>query len=162
MPSDNHELPASYIVDTIIDKIDALPGQPVNSVVAAAASAFRLEGGNRKKEGDQCIRPRLQRMGTGSWASVMIEVGYSQTLASLQSDATIWLDKSYGHIRIVLIAKVRRNPLRIRLQAWRIGSTGHRRTRQTRSEAPMVLLLIAGARVPQPLDHSFPLEYVRT
>jgi len=67
----------------------------------------------------------------------MLEVGYTQTLASPQRDAVTWLDKSNKRIRFVLIAKVRRNPLRLKIEAWRISSTGHRRTRQTRSEEPM-------------------------
>jgi len=135
MPSADHEVTGIYLANAIMKKIEQLHGHPIDSVTLAGATKFQIDG-LFGKEGDQCLRPRLTREVRDAWPSVMIEVGYGQGLASLQSNAITWLDKSSGRIKFVLIAKTRRDPLRIRIQCWKISSTGHRKTRQTCSEEP--------------------------
>ena len=89
-----------------------------------------------KKQWDKGVQPE-SRWGIDGWPIVIIEIGYSQTLASLQHDTVTWLDQSSGRIKFVILVRTKRNPLCIRIQCCKICPTGHGWTGQTCSEAPM-------------------------
>ena len=132
MPSRDHEVTGIAIRGSIIEKIALIAGN--SKVSELGTTTFQLRCGS-ERQGDQCIWPR-SRYGPSEWPTVMLEVGYSQTLASLQHDAVTWLDNSFGQIKFVILAKIKRNPRSLRIQCWKICPTGHRRARQTRSEMP--------------------------
>jgi len=49
MPSPTNEITAIYLVNTILKKINALPGQPEDSATSAGASYLKLD--------EQCSQP---------------------------------------------------------------------------------------------------------
>jgi len=92
----------------------------------------------------------------------MLEVGYSQTLVSLQERAVIWVDNSNQCIRFVLIAKFQPNLLRLRIQGWRHSLTGQTHSQTSLSyedikiEVPDIVLSPNGAtQLTIPYDNIF-------
>lgn len=56
------------------------------------------------------------------WLTVVIEVGYSESLPKLQVDASFWITESKGDIKIVLVAKIDRSKQQNVLQKWESSS----------------------------------------
>jgi hypothetical protein len=54
-------------------------------------------------EGDSASRPRLTRPSKGSWPTLVIECGYSQTMAALREKAYWWFEESNYQVKIVLL-----------------------------------------------------------
>lgn len=85
-------------------------------------------------EGDSTGGPRPERFGTGRWPTLVVEAGYSQSLAQLHADMRWWFGISNHDVKTVLIAKFDRLQDRIILQRWeeegpppRPGATATRR-----------------------------------
>jgi len=117
MPGSEHESVGGELYDDIVRKIDAIPGH-LRSTVQVGGTRSKVQG-FRGKEGDYGLRPRT-RKAKGSWPSLMIEVGYSQTLELLGYDAEWWLLQSQGRTRFVILIKVGREPFSLRIECWQM------------------------------------------
>lgn len=102
----------------IVRKIEAIPGHKYST---CSVGATRYEGNeDRNKEGDQGLRPATG-VDRDSWPSLMIEVGYSERLSQLHSDAIWRLHNSQGRTHFIIITKIWRDPFKIRIECWKMG-----------------------------------------
>ncbi|KAL2757917.1 hypothetical protein ACRALDRAFT_207148 [Sodiomyces alcalophilus JCM 7366] len=69
-------------------------------------------------EGDSTGGPDPERQGPGRWPTLVIEAGYSQSLAQLQAQMRWWFSVSNHNVKIVLLAKFDRRHDKIILQRW--------------------------------------------
>ena len=70
------------------------------------------------KEGDSAFRPLSMRPHKTDWPTIVIEAGWSESLARLRRDAHLWLENSGGDVKIVLIFSISRTARRIIVQKW--------------------------------------------
>ncbi len=85
-------------------------------VVATGSGRFGRRGG-RSKEADVSYKPRSCRR-KHDWPSFVIEVGVSESLAMLRTDAAFWITNSDGRTRIVIVLSVNRRDQRILVERW--------------------------------------------
>ena len=71
--------------------------------------------GKRGKEGDSSGGPKPERNSKGDWPTLVIEAGYSKTLANLHEDMKWWFRESNHQVKIVLLVKF---DGQIRLERW--------------------------------------------
>ena len=72
---------------------------------------FRLNGTTyttprMSKEGDSSFKPRSIRPLEADWPTIVIESGWSESLARLRRDAHFWLEDSGGDVKIVLLISI--------------------------------------------------------
>ena len=87
--------------------------------------------GGRSKEADEAFRPSTRVLGT-DWPSVVIEVGVSESLSQLRTDAYFWLTQSGGKTRIVIHLAVNKAMRVMKIERWEHTP----RTRLTRRSSP--------------------------
>ena len=109
---------AGELYREIVRKIESIPGH-LYSTCAVGATRF-IVSEDRSKEGDKGLRPST-RVGREAWPSLMIEVGYVDTLNLLRLDAEWWLFHSQGQTRFVIIATISRNPFNLDIECWTMG-----------------------------------------
>jgi len=163
MPGILHELTTGILAGCISAKVIALPGHTVASLLGVRAARFYGPGGS-SKEGDSGFRPATRD--TNDFPSLMIEVGYSETMQELCRDAKWWLKAStHGPVtKMVIIARIRNNPPMLELEVWvMIPNTG---TMITRSHPPTVPACIqpfhidaAGSVTPTPEAEGLCIPY---
>jgi hypothetical protein len=86
------------------------------SLLATGSARFGGRGG-RSKEADIGYKPCSREM-EDDWPSFVIEVGVSESLAMLRSDAAFWITNSDGRTRIVIVLSVNRRDRRILVERW--------------------------------------------
>ncbi|RFU75473.1 dead deah box dna helicase [Trichoderma arundinaceum] len=91
-------------------------------------------GGGGSGEGDSSGAPMPDRDYPGSFPTIVIEGGYSRSLAQLRQKARFWFDISNHDIKIVILAKLILAQNKIILERWeerqrdpRMGATTTRR-----------------------------------
>ncbi len=73
---------------------------------SSGATTFRSTlGSGSAGEGDSGGRPASTRPGHRQWPTLVIEAGWTQTLASLRCRKDFWFKDSQHHVKIVLLAK---------------------------------------------------------
>lgn len=98
-------------------KIASLPGHSRYSVVPIGSQTFSVPG-KRSKEGDEGIKPTNTRVDEDEWPSLMVEVGYSETLGELHADAHWWLENSRERTRMVILIQISKDPKSMRIELW--------------------------------------------
>lgn len=95
----------------------------------AATTYLSASGSGSSGEGDSSGLPK-SRAGTSTWPTLVIEAGYSQTLASLRAKANWWFPASGHLMKVVLLVKCVRQESRIDIEKWverpaqqRLGAT---------------------------------------
>ena len=105
IPGLHHELAERDFFMMLIDKLVSL-GIGINSLMNLGATRFGAPGG-RSKEPDGALRPRTRVLAT-DWPSVVFEVGVSESLSQLRTDAHFWLTQSGGQTRIAILLAVKK------------------------------------------------------
>jgi hypothetical protein len=84
------------------------------------ATKFRAQqGGDGSAEGDSSGGPLPERRDRGSWPTLVIEAGYTQSVESLRSRMHWWFETSDHEVKIVLLAKFAEGGgRRIILEKW--------------------------------------------
>ncbi|KAG0633013.1 hypothetical protein HOY80DRAFT_897200 [Tuber brumale] len=116
MPGAAHEHTSRDFYVTLVTKIATLPGHSIRSIRSVGATHFVVPG-KRSKQGDEGLRPATRTLIT-DWPSIMIEVGYSETLAYLRLDAAWWLENTQRQTRMAIIIKIAVNPCSMVLECW--------------------------------------------
>ena len=129
MPGPHHELAAVHFIEMFKDKMASL-GINRNSLMNFGATRFGTPGG-RSKEPDGALRPRTRVLAT-DWPSIVIEVGVSESLSQLRTDAHFWLTRSGGQTRIVILLAVKKATRVMKIERWEHTP----RTRLTRRSSP--------------------------
>ncbi len=86
------------------------------SLVATGCGGFGRRGG-RSKEADIGYKPISRHM-VDEWPSFVIEVGVSESLAMLRSDAAFWITKSDGRTRIVIVLSINQRRQQFSIERW--------------------------------------------
>ena len=87
----------------------------VYSLVGQLATKF--EARDRAKEGDSGYKP-VTRTSKHDWPSLMVEVGVSESLQQLRSDARFWLTKSAGETRVVIVMSIDTVARKVKIERW--------------------------------------------
>lgn len=99
-----------------------------NTLVPTGSARFGSVN-RRQKEGDVSYKPRT-RINKDDFPSFVIEVGVSESLLLLRTDASYWLTQSNGQTKIVLLISVNRRTKEIVMEVWG-AQPGVGRTRAT-------------------------------
>lgn len=119
MPGPKHEALGGTLFREIERKIEGIPGH-VYAFSPVGSTRFEGTIDDHGKEADFALRPAT-RVERTSWPSLVIEVGYSERLDDLHSDASWWLRNSQGRTRFVIVAKISRDPFTLRIECWKWG-----------------------------------------
>ena len=118
MPGAGHELISRAFFSQIIIRIASLAGgHPGYSVMGGGSMRFSVPG-VRSKEVDESIIPSTRS--PGQWPSLVIEMGYSESLSHLRIEAAWWLENSQGATRMVIIFRLKRDPNSIWIEVWKV------------------------------------------
>jgi len=90
--------------------------------------------------GDEGLAPSGTRDAENSWPSIVVEVGYSQSLESLCRAASWWLVHSGDQTRMVIIIKITTGPMELRLEKW--AKVDDKFLKPTWSRQPKVLGMV--------------------
>ena len=101
-----------------------------NTLWPVRATRYKASGG-RSKEADEAYRPSTRVLPT-DWPSVVVEVGVSESLSQLHTDAHFWLTQSGGQTRIVILLTVKKATRVMTIERWEDMP----RTQQTRRLSP--------------------------
>ena len=107
----HHESAGKLIEMVVMTKLIIARIDPFSLVLCGRTSCGTV--GRRHKS----YRPR-SRTSASDWPTLAIEVGVSESLGQLQSDAFFWLTKSGGATRIVLIIKICLSFEEIKIEYW--------------------------------------------
>ena len=115
LPSRPHEQTISRIgqvVDTWCDTMGLL--QSLDSI---GASTTR-DGPYRKEPDGSWVPETLPPGRTLKWPSMVLEVGYSESLRRLHVDANWWLCRSLGEVKTVVLISINRVEREITVETW--------------------------------------------
>jgi hypothetical protein len=82
--------------------------------------------------------------------TIVIEVGFSETLRKLRNNARLWFSMSSNNVQIVILIAVRAANNQIIIEKWAVGPlpAGRRRTRHTPPQVPQIEQEITITRTP--------------
>ncbi|KAG0643720.1 hypothetical protein HOY80DRAFT_1086790 [Tuber brumale] len=118
MPGAVHESTAIDFYLRLVKKISSILEHSIRSIHCVGCTQFQVLGCWSKQE-DAGLRPATRQRET-DWPSLMIEVGYSESLPLLRCDAQWWLLNSRGQTRMVIVMKIKRNPNGMRIECWKM------------------------------------------
>jgi hypothetical protein len=109
---------------------------PIERQLVGAAT-FRAAAGTPRKEPDWSMKPVNIRP-TGHFPTMVIEVGFSESLRKLRNDARLWFSMSNNDVQIVILIAVRAASNQIIFEKWAPGAVpaGRRTTRHTPAQIP--------------------------
>jgi len=101
-------------------------------------------------EGDSCRKPTSMRTNRDHYPTLVIEVGWSQTLEKLREKARWWFDKSIGDVKIFLLVKSSPGSNHIRIEKWKLAPAASRQgattTRAATAMTPQCVHVVEIAR----------------
>ncbi|VUC20947.1 unnamed protein product [Clonostachys rosea] len=120
IPTKYHESLHSFIYDEIRGQIRDM-GLRFHWATTSAATFYREHGRTGSGEGDSSGHPiQPGRDSSRRWPTIVIEAGYSQSLPQLREDMLWWFRESNHQVKVVLLVKMYRGPLRkITIEHWR-------------------------------------------
>ncbi|KFY85252.1 hypothetical protein V500_08576 [Pseudogymnoascus sp. VKM F-4518 (FW-2643)] len=133
MPSTCHEQAHRLLEGRMVVKIESF-GEAASSTFMVPG-AKGCEGKSSSKEPDSSYKPRSR--GQEGWPTMIIESGWSESLAQLRCDASWWLVNSLGKVHIALIISLHQDDRTIVIETWEMSQPDEAR-RVTRSNAQQV------------------------
>ncbi|RYP49384.1 hypothetical protein DL768_004890 [Monosporascus sp. mg162] len=119
--------------------------QAIDYAAGDILTVTRGRPGGDGGEGDSSGGPYPERYGVGQWPTLVIEAGYSQSLAGLHADMRWWFSTSNHDVKIVILAKLDRRQHEIILERWeeeaapaRLGATTTRRAARAAGLQPVL------------------------
>ena len=116
VPSPEHEAVTRTFSYDFMDQIRPMGLTELGDLKDMGATSYR--GTSTKKEPDSCWRPLAARPNRLDWPTLVFEVGVSETLRKLRTDARWWLANSGGLVKIVLIFHINRGSRTILIEKW--------------------------------------------
>jgi hypothetical protein len=139
MPDDVHENIHTEFMATFADLARDMGMDRKREIRVFGAARRRSTSNDSSKEPDNGMSPKRARL-FRQWPTLALEIGFSQSLPSLRSNARWWLQKSNnitGKVNIVLIFCVRKSRKLVYLEQWEM-TTPPPSQRRTRSSAPNI------------------------
>ena len=142
IPTEIHERLHLALYQSYILKIDRMGLW--KSWISIGATTLRAQGhpGGDGGESDSSGGPRPERFAHGSWPTLIIESGDSETLSELHRDMRWWFAASQHQVKIVVLVKFDHRQEAILLERWeeepanlRLGATT---TRQAAVLQPVI------------------------
>ncbi|KAK4159242.1 hypothetical protein QBC43DRAFT_327516 [Cladorrhinum sp. PSN259] len=127
------------------------------SIASTTFSARQGNSGRISKEGDSTGRPMPERAAKGTWPTLIIEAGVSETLGQLRLDMRRWFSISNHDVKIVLLAKF--DGTKILLEKWeediqaRPGATTTRRSVQQQEPILKQSIIISQNTTTHPVSY---------
>ena len=87
-------------------------------------------------EGDSCRKPKSTRTDKHHYPTLVIEVGWTQTLEELRVKARWWFNASKGDVKIVLLIKSSPRSNDIYIEKWKLAPAAPRQGATTTRAAP--------------------------
>ncbi|CAL5870076.1 uncharacterized protein PFLUO_LOCUS4310 [Penicillium psychrofluorescens] len=101
-----HRILSSLNNDYLVDRLQYYPN-------------VKVEGQTKAKMPDNGLGPfERPSKGSNKWPTVVIEIGVSECLPKLQSDAEWWINNSNGDVKIVLTMSINRKTPKITIMKW--------------------------------------------
>ena len=112
------------------------------------AATFWAAAGTPRKEGDWSMMPVNVRPNRGDFPTIVVEVGFSESLRKLRNDARLWFSMSNNDVQIVILIAVRAASNQIIFEKWVLAPipAGRRATRHTPAQIPQAEQSIAVTR----------------
>jgi len=117
------------------------------------AGKCRAPGGSPSKEPDWSMtNANVRGLTPDDFPTIVIEVGYSESLQKLRNDARLWFSMSNNDVQIVILIAVRRPQNQIIFEKWTVGpiAAGQRTMRRTPPQLPRAEQAITITRTPTP------------
>jgi hypothetical protein len=80
--------------------------------------AAKFVAGGVSKEGDAGYKPKSIRPRSTDWPTIVFESGWSESLTKLRQDAHLWIEKSGGDVKIVLLLSINRTARTMIIEKW--------------------------------------------
>ena len=110
----HHEVANSTFATMFIVKLFSL--EVVDTLVSLGSTRYEALTG-RSKEADGAWHPSTRILPT-DWPSLVIEVGVSESLGQLRTDADFWLTKSGSQTRVVILLAVNKATRVMKIERW--------------------------------------------
>ena len=149
VPTRAHETAAAAFGDVITVTTWAM-GLPLIERQPFGAATFKAAAGTPRKEGDWSMMPVNVRPNRGDFPTIVIEVGFSESLRKLRNDARLWFSMSRNDVQIVILIAVRAANNQIIFEKWALGpvAAGRPITRHTPLQLPRAEQEITITRTP--------------
>jgi len=160
VPTEAHEIAAAQFGDEISFNAMSM-GLPLAERLLVGIATFRAVAGTPRKQPDWSMKPRNVRANPGDFPTIVIEVGFSETLRRLRNDARLWFSMSGNNVQIVILIAVRAARDQIIFEKWALGPipANRRTTRLTPAQSititrtpPNNTLAITGGAAPLTLE----------
>ena len=113
MPGVGHEVVVGDFLRMFMSK---LPQQLINDRALEYLGAGRFTGNGHRKEGDCAWRPRTRSV--DDWPSVVLEVGVSEGISALRTDAHFWISQSGGRTRVAILVAISKASKTVKVERW--------------------------------------------
>jgi len=102
------------------------------------ATKFHAPSGAPRKEPDWSMKTKIVRPNPQDFPTIVLEVGFSETLAKLRCDARLWFSISSNTIQIVILIAIKVAAREIIFEKWTVGAVpaNRRTTRHTPAQLP--------------------------
>jgi hypothetical protein len=147
VPTKAHETAAAQF-GAEIDFAARIMGLPREEHQLIGAGTNSAQGGSPKKEPDWSMVNTNIRPNPADFPSIVVEVGFSETLPKLREDAELWFSMSNNTVQIVILIAIHRTNNQIIFEKWTVQPTGRRATRHTPSQLPQAEQEITITRTP--------------
>jgi hypothetical protein len=115
VPTMEHEAAHGNFRDGLVVRV---AGMGLRREFFNTGAAKFVGGGGVSKEGDSGYKPKSIRPRSADWQTIVFESGWSESLTKLRQDARIWLEKSGGDIKIVLLFSIGRTARTMIIEKW--------------------------------------------
>ena len=117
MPSVVHKTAYCLLSEDFRFKLQAME-VPRRDLVPIGSA--RYQGSRSDKEPDAGYKPMPGRGSGSDWPTIVFEVGLSESLSQLRTDAAWWLINSGGQVMIALIISLKPAPSVIHIEKWEL------------------------------------------
>ncbi len=132
MPSAFHETTSEVFDAYMKTKLASMEVNFLTDYIPRGST--RYYGARLSKEANKSYVPIPTRRGTDDWPTIVLEVGYSESLAQLRQDARLWIIESGGEMNIAVIISLNTRTSSMVIEKWEMALP-HHQGRLTRAAA---------------------------
>jgi hypothetical protein len=139
VPTGAHEAATGEFSAIIIEAVGpGLMGLNRHERSVLNSTTFRAPSGTPRKEPDWAMKTRIVRPNSEDFPTIVVETGFSESLARLRNDARLWFSISNNAIQIVILIAIKAARREIIFEMWTVAAVpaGRRTTRHTPAQVP--------------------------
>ncbi len=138
IPTDIHEKLHGELYQVYMEKIGQMGLRKSWTFIGATTLRAQGHPGGDGGESDSSGGPRPERLGKGSWPTLIIESGTSESLSELHRDMRWWFAASQHQVKIVVLVKFDHRQEAILLERWEEGPANLRLGATTTRQAAVL------------------------